>query len=73
VTEDENDPTDDGTCPDPTDDNQTSKDVNNETNVLPIIASLGELVPYLIAPESAPAPWAEAASSPFLPLPRLRC
>jgi len=74
-TDGSNDPSDDGTTRDPTDDDQTSKDLDGdgETNV-PIIALLTELVPYLVAPECAPATWTEVPSSPFLlPLPRLRC
>jgi len=70
-----NDPTDDGTCPDPTDDDQTSKDVTvSEETIVPVIAVLRELVPYLTAAECASPTWTEVPSSPsFLTLQRLRC
>jgi hypothetical protein len=69
-----NDPNDDETSDDPNDDDDAWDDLNahDDTDV-PMLAWLQETVPFLIAPECAPAIRPVPPSPPFLTPQRLRC
>jgi hypothetical protein len=69
-----NDPTDDETSDNPNDDDDAWDDLSADDDFSsPIVACLQETVPGLDAPERVPVTRVPLLSSPFLPLPRLRC